>query len=223
VDEATVLSGVNRWVGVVVALVGTIVVAPSGWTLLLQSISQFTEEWLRAARTQISRIVPWLRPKPTSVSMSARVGGSASLSASARISVAKGWNPTAPVDARIEILLQRIIEAEGQLDAITRNVSDESSARKAAIEEVERKFQTETRALRSAIENQERYAALLDARGLPSLAIGIVLSGVPDDLARIPLHLGWLLPVIGVAAALLATVGAIRSRARSLTHPNEHV
>jgi hypothetical protein len=32
-----------------------------------------------------------------------------------------------------------------------------------------------------------------------------------------------LLPVIGVAAALLATVGAIRSRARSLTHPNEHV
>jgi hypothetical protein len=176
---------------------------------------------LRAARTQISRIVPWLRPKPTSVSMSARVGGSASLSASARISVAKGWNPTAPVDARIEILLQRIIEAEGQLDAITRNVSDESSARKAAIEEVERKFQT--RALRSAIENQERYAALLDARGLPSLAIGIVLSGVPDDLARIPLHLGWLLPVIGVAAALLATVGAIRSRARSLTHPNEHV
>lgn len=129
--------------------------------------------------------------------------------------IARGWNPNDPVDARIEALRQRITETESRLDELTKDVSRESAERKAAIADVERKLHAEIRKLNETLEKQERDATVLDARGLPSVAIGIVLSGVPEDLARIPWHIGWILPVIGAAAAILAIVSAVRSRPRA--------
>ena len=44
--------------------------------------------------------------------------------------------------------------------------------------------------LHTGLQRRDVEAARIDARGLPILAVGVVLSGIPDELAMIPLGLG---------------------------------
>lgn len=60
VTEPDVLEAVNKWVGVVIALVGSVVVAPAGTGLLLGSSWTGLRRRGSLVRGQLSRILPFL-------------------------------------------------------------------------------------------------------------------------------------------------------------------
>jgi len=73
--------------------------------------------------------------------------------------------------------------------------------------------QVETAELRRLLDERERQAAEIDARALPLAGFGIVLSGIPDELAwwPFPYPYGWLFPVLAFAVTVWMGVLAWRA------------
>lgn len=207
--DASLLSDVNRWVGVGIAVVGAVVVAPSGTRLLVRSAWVWLRRQGARTRGQLARFLPFLRRdlnvQGVTASIGVGLGGVGTLTVSGR-----AWHPTASVDERIEALHQHITEVEGRLNEVSQQLSQETSKRERALAELEAGLSAETAKLRRLLEEQEHRAARVDARGLPVIALGIVLSGIPDQLASIPYGIGWVAPVLGIAAAVAAGVPAWR-------------
>jgi hypothetical protein len=69
--------------------------------------------------------------------------------------------------------------------------------------------QVETAELRRLLDERERQAA----RGLPLAGAGIMLSGIPDELATFPFPYpyGWLFPVLAFAVTVWMGVLAWRA------------
>jgi predicted RNase H-like nuclease (RuvC/YqgF family) len=93
------------------------------------------------------------------------------------------WRPTAPINERIETLRTHITEVEGHLNEVAHKLRQETSSRDEAIAELDRTLKAETAELRRLLEEKDREMARIDARGLPLIGYGIVLSGVPEFLA----------------------------------------
>jgi hypothetical protein len=203
-------SDANRWVGVGIALVGCLVVAPAGTGLLWHTAAGWTHQRGHQLRGRLARVLPFLRRdatiRPNTVSAVAAVA-TATVTVSGRV-----WTPSAPVDERIEALRQHIAEVEGRLNEITSKLNAEREARERAVAELKQTLKEETAALCRQLEERERDSARIDARGLPVIGLGVLLSGVPDELASLPIGLGWLFPVVGLGAVVAAVQGAWRAR-----------
>jgi hypothetical protein len=61
------------------------------------------------------------------------------------------------------------------------------------------------------LEATERRSAKVDARGIWPIGFGIVLTGIPDELARISV-IGWLFVAGVVAWTIFAAIEAITDR-----------
>jgi len=142
----------------------------------------------------------------------ADVAGSASLAAVGTVSAsARAWHPAAPVDERIEALRTYVTEVEGRLNQLDHRFSLEIWDRKQAVGDLDRKLNQEVSELHLLLASKEQQTARIDSRGLPVIAAGIFLSGVPEALASaLPWGLSWLFPVVGVWSALAAAVPAWR-------------
>jgi len=128
VADASLLSDVNRWVGVGIAVVGAVVVAPSGTRLLVQA----AWVWLRRqgvrTRGQLARFLPFLRRDVNVQGVTASIG--IGLGSVGTLTVSgRAWHPTAPVDERIDALHQHITEVEGLLNEVSQQLSQETSKR----------------------------------------------------------------------------------------------
>jgi len=123
------------------------------------------------------------------------------------------WDPSAPVDERIEALHQQITKVDGRLDGVLHELRQEVADRKRVVAELQQNLGAQNAELRGLLEEDKRRSALTDARGLPVVAFGILLSGVPDELASIPYGVGWLLPALGIFFSVVAVVPAWRVEA----------
>ncbi|GAA3604189.1 hypothetical protein GCM10022419_106010 [Nonomuraea rosea] len=198
--EAAVLTQVNKWVGVVIAFVGAIVAAPDGAQLIYKTSTAWT-------RRQINRL---RKPSRQSVKVS---GGAASMRLTGIAGTVTGrvWSPNDPIDQRIEVLRAHIGDVEVRLNHAVDSIKQEQNAREVAIAELNRAFQQELGKLHELLEEKDRRLATVDARGLPVIGFGVLLSGVPEALADIPLHLGWALPFAGFAWMVVAVLESVRS------------
>jgi hypothetical protein len=121
------------------------------------------------------------------------------------------WTPAAPVDDRIEALRQHITEVEGRLSGIAQELRREVSDRAVAVANIDQALKAQAAELTGLLDKKDQHTAAIDARGLPVIGFGILLSGVPEALSSIPpWHLGWLLPALGLVAAAAAVAHAVR-------------
>jgi hypothetical protein len=218
--ELGLLSEVNRWVGVTIALVGSVVVAPDGTRLLWSSSwARLRHQGFRA-QVWLARKLPFLAPYvlrnlrfASSIVMGAG-GEGINFPRSVAVADERPWPTAASVGARIEALRQYVAEIEERLDDAVRWLGDEARVRTVAIRELDRKLADATADLRRLAETRDRQAAVVDARGLPVIGLGIVLSGVPEALAALPWHLGWAMPVLGACSAIVAVFHTIRQHVR---------
>ena len=60
------------------------------------------------------------------------------------------------------------------------------------VAELKRTLEQKTAELRLLVEEKERESAQIDARALPVVGFGILLSGIPEELASISFGLGWI-------------------------------
>jgi hypothetical protein len=95
-------------------------------------------------------------------------------------------------------------------------VWEETASRERVVAEWSRTINEGTAEPGRLLEEREQESARIDARGLPVVGFGILLSGVPDELAAIPFPFGWALPAVGVGAAAVAIGHWWRERRRRM-------
>lgn len=108
-NDPSLLINLNRYVGVALAVVGSVVVAPRGTVLLWRSLTDWPPPRKQHLRSQLARFLPFLRKDVTVQAPSAMGGVSVFGSATATVS-ARVWQPNASVDERIEVLHRYITD-----------------------------------------------------------------------------------------------------------------
>lgn len=214
---AVTLIHANRWVGVTIALIGSVVVAPSGTALLWRTATQWITRRTRQMWVQVGRVVPFLHRQPHNVSLSAEGTTSVTGTVTATVTAAP-WDPAAPLQDQISLLHRHIELAEARLDFVSDQQGQEIRARERQVAELERTLREDITVLHRLVEEKDQEGARIDARGLPVIGFGIVLSGIPDELAAIPFGLGWIFPLAGLSWGIAAVAGALmpwRSRRAS--------
>jgi hypothetical protein len=191
-----------RRVGVLVALVGTLVAAPEG-TLL---IGRWIWAALRAVGLRIwvflARFLPFLR-------RSANVQG---VTASGRVRFpsfsvrASGLEllPDADLKERMDLLDEHIVRAFGEIEKARQETAAGDEELRRIIEQQAGELRAVAEAHKVAHAAAQRQSAQVDARGVVLIGAGVVMTGVPDGLAVFPWS-GWLV----VALALAGTAWAI--------------
>jgi hypothetical protein len=208
---SAVLSQVNSWVGVTAALVGAIVAAPSGVRLLLPEL----QAWLVSLR---QRIRSWLPSRRSDQTLHVPfVGGTANVFLPRLTAEARGrvWSRTAPVDEQIETLREWINELVRRVARLEQDGRRELTNVRDELARVERSLASDVTSLRHRAERDTHESARIDARALPVMGVGVVLAGVPDQVASIPWHLGWLLPICAMWLTATAVAGAVRDHRAS--------
>jgi hypothetical protein len=114
--------------------------------------------------------------------------------------------PGASADAKADLLHKQLLKVFATITEVRQDVSQarqEATAGDAALREMLEarvgELAAESQQMRQRLEARERRAARVDARGLFPIALSIVMTGIPVDLAHIS-WLGWIF-VLGAPAA----------------------
>jgi hypothetical protein len=175
--DADYLNNLIRITGVVVALVASFLAAPGAtrqmWTTIRgQSIVQ-----AKRARYLLGK------PPPRVVHLGAAHLAS-SASAIALATIVLPMNADAPLPDRVAQLERHIGRLKAMHDENEEAIAKEATKRQEAIQSVTDKIGREASAIGEQISAMERTALLVDARAVPVLGVGIVLTSRPDLIAK---------------------------------------
>jgi hypothetical protein len=196
-----------RWVGVGIACLGAFAVSPAGAQLL---IHQTTGAVNRATK----QVLRWLHLRRGDRATTGTLGTAVSVESAQPVgrSLTLGWNTGATTEEKVEHLRKQI----AQLD---RRTTEQHAALVESVRQVSVRLDMfaervagEAEELRVKLAEADRRKAETDARALPLVGLGVILSGIPQEIAALPT---WLLaPVLvgALALALSATASAWRDR-----------
>ena len=183
-----------RVVGVAVAMIGAFVTAPSGFRELLnrgRPVRGFFARWIPTLREHAA-----IRTK-TVVGVAIIAGG---------VVTVDGWasEPDATIERRIELLGEHI-------DFLQQQLNHHQTATGQRFDELRTELQAVTVELRSAVDELGRRLDLtrdeaekVDADGLPLIAVGILLGGLPDHWVAQPAVASLLIVLaFGIVALLV--------------------
>ena len=94
-------------------------------------------------------------------------------------------------------------QALEQISDVRRDAQSAAAELHAALEQLSRDLHTMSAKLTSRMDAAEEQAATIDSRGILLLGAGVILTGIPDGLARIA-WVGWL--TVGLSGFLLLSV-----------------
>ena len=185
-----------RWIGVAVAIAGLALATPDGIASAWRSI----RSGLRKTTTGIRHLIG--RPRQTAVAGGVTARG---VSAAGRgyVDRWKPWSEKAYTAEKLDILHEQSEELSRRIAQLRTRIDGDISDMEKKVREAESRLATQIRQVRSEILGERSRASYVDARGLLPVALGIVLTGLADELAEVP-ALGWL-----VVAAAATSVGCI--------------
>ena len=88
------------------------------------------------------------------------------------------------------------------------------------IREGEGRIIGQLRQLASELRGERSQASRVDARGLAPIALGVILTGVPDELATIAV-VGWLAVAVAVIWAVVVSPSWLRDYQQALQDSND--
>jgi hypothetical protein len=206
VTEADVI----RWAGVSVGVFGALIVAPTGVLLVLQDARALVLAVWSAIRNAWDRFI--LRKKKPAPAVYATGGVAAAKATVGGALVVRHHG--APVDEQLRLLWDEV----DRLGGLIRKVDEGSKGRDEAAAAMIGRESDARRRLRAELaarhERDERQSARVNARGLPLIGLGIVMTGIPDGLATWA-WVGWLfIAAAGLLVIAVAFWGAFRWRQR---------
>jgi hypothetical protein len=142
VDEPSLLSDVNRWVGVTIALIGSIVVAPGGALLLWRTATDWMRRQRALVRAKLSRVLPFLHREHRVVFVDA-AGASTAVGTVTVTGSGSGWSSAESVDDRIDRLRQQILDVDRRLGGVEQRVAKETQDRRKALAKLEEALRAE--------------------------------------------------------------------------------
>jgi len=189
-----------RWSGIVFSVVGACITAAGGIAWMFVWSRALAKRGWRSARGQLARLFRSLR-------RDVRVQGVAAMSATSSLAATEtvtSWTDSWTVDQKVAELKSRIETLSNDLGSLRAELRTGLAAQQSALGGAEARLQSDITRLERALTAVESDAARADGRGLIPVALGIILAGVPDGLARQP-DLGWaVMALFGVVTTLLA-------------------
>lgn len=202
VPGGLVLELILKWTGVVLAVLGAILSTPHGTKHLFGDVRLGLRQAFHAAWDLVGRIVPrWRRKVPATVAAPA---GIASGEAFGNLTITgHAWNAGADIETRVDQLKKRMdyltVEMEARFERAFKSINDHGSE----LERLEQLWKETRTEIMERLADNDRKSALVDAAGLPVIAAGVFLSGVPTELAVLPI-VGWVFWLVGIGVLIWA-------------------
>lgn len=169
-----------KYVGVVVSVVGILIATPSG-TFFMWNRGQ---TWTRQRAASVKKLAAWMlrgRDTHANIRQSSTVLGSAALSGSGTATASgEAWPSSGSAEERIERLHDFVTVLQRGEAELRRALQEETSGRHEDIKATNKALHGAVSDLRKLIARNEQDAAHIDGRGLPVLALGILLTNLTE-------------------------------------------
>jgi hypothetical protein len=199
--------------GVACGVIGAFIISPGAFAELVRSLitgSRSSGRYLRRlAKAGLRRMrdgLPgWLSrrlPRRHHRRFAVEGGGAGDVSLTSVVTRGGAqWEPGAPLDRKVELLHENLAHTRGWLAAVEQQARRDVSALHEGIGEA----REDVRKVRELLDTRDVRQLQLNARGLPVVAAGVILAGIPDAIASCPHPIGWTL--VAVSLALTARAG----------------
>lgn len=206
VGSAASLEDRARWAGIVIAILGAAVANPDATAHGISTLRGHVLDRARRVRGQLSRFLPFLRRDVVvQVDDAALILGGGGVSA-----FTGGLGPLvrdATVQEKLEELDKRTIRLHDEVGDLRVRLGKSADDLRQEIASTASELRGEIAQTRGDIKDLQRAAIHSDARALPIIVLGVVLSGLSPDADSVTMWFG-LLVLVGVVAA--AVVGSWR-------------
>jgi len=203
-----------RRVGVLVALVGTLVAAPEGTVLIGRWIWAVLRVIGQRIRVLLARFLPFLR-RGANVQ---GVAGSVNVRFPSLSMRASGLKllPDADLKERVDLLDEHIVRAFGEIEKVRQEAAAGDAELRRIIEQQAGELRASVEAHQAVHAAAQRQAAQVDARGVVLIGAGVVMTWVPDGLAAFPWS-GWLVIALALAGTAWATAWVVSDMRKTQT------
>ncbi len=198
-DPGVTESDVIRWVGVTVAVAGVVLATPDG----IAAAWRLVKNWHLRAWALARRL---LRLPGQEVSMAGMTAMEMTMAGKGFVERWQPWREDARDDEKIDILHKQIDSVHDQIGELRAQIDRTADDLRKEIREAEDHAIGQLRQLASEMRGERSQASRVDARGFGPIALGIMMTGLPDELATVA-AVGWL----AVAVAVIWTAGAFPS------------
>jgi hypothetical protein len=206
-------SDVIRWVGVAVGVAGVVLAIPDG----MAAAWRWVKRWHGRAWTIARRL---LRLPGQTISLRGSAAGSSlGLGGNAYVHVWQQWREEASDDEKVDILHQQVEILRGLTDELRSQLDRTARDLKNDIRDAEGRVTGQLGLLASEMRGERSQASRVDARGFGPIALGIILTGLPDGLAAVTV-VGWLFVLVAVVWVGLATPSWFRDYQQALKYDN---
>lgn len=181
-----------QWIvvaGVVTALAGSLVAAPDGARLILREVFSGTAQALG-----------WVFRRRRVVRQSMSTGFSSTFNVGANLTGDVTRKAGRPFMEQIERLWEVTDSLQRQISEVRQEMPQIEARLSSDLQAASGELRSALAKLTERVEEQERQAVRIDARGLPLVGLGIVLTGIPNYLAA------WVWPgwsVVAITAVLV--------------------
>lgn len=183
-------SDVLRWIGVSIAVAGVALSTPDGiasaWLTLKD---RCLRTWATAKRI--------LRRPGGSVIVGGVTAKAMAMAGRGYVDVWQPWREEAWEPTKIDILHKQVVILKRQIDELRRQADRTADELRKEIHEAEGRVTGHIRQLTGKLRSQRTQSSRVDARGLGPIALGIILTGLPGELANIQ-PLGWLIAAVAI-------------------------
>jgi hypothetical protein len=196
------LANMLRIEGVVVALVASFLAAPAATRHMWARIKLEVGSVRRRVGSGLHRLRLWLtRRREVQLNDAATAEEALSMvPVSSSLDLSWAVNAEDDLKLRVERLEQRMGQVNERITMLQGTVRAEAAERREAIDDLARRLSDEVQSVRNKIIAAEENALRVDATALPVIGLGIVLSGIPELIAR---STAWTLLVFMVALIAL--------------------
>src|ERR1017187_3107271 len=188
-----------RRAGVLVAIIGTGAAAPDGVSFGSRWTRNKTRQATRWGWVRLARFLPRLRRSATVQGVTAH--GSVRMPPLSMQGNVLKWYPDASERTLVNLLHEQMVDAYKEIEKVRQEARADDEKLRRMVEDRVGELQASNRELRELLKAREHRSARVDSRGVLLIGLSIIMTGVPDGLARFN-WVGWLV----VAGALTAIV-----------------
>lgn len=188
-----------RRAGVAIALAGAIVATPDGTAWAYRTA-------LKGARS-FGKWLAALLQLPQRIKGAAKLAGeSGGASEALEVTKWQDWCDDVSDSDKIEVLHQQVELVRQHVAAAREHTRNVETRLLRELSEVDTCHGERLRQLVGAMAAQHRQSSRVDSRGIWPIGLGILLTGIPDELASAPLPLGLAIAAVAVLVTLVAII-----------------
>ena len=192
-NSTELLTGFNKVGGVLMALTGAALVVPHGVRTLRRWAVGRVRRFFRRVGTAVRSLRDlFFPPKGRHINVELSSAGSMASVGTPTITVGDSWPEAESADARIQWLYMRLGQVEMSLRDNVANLEAADSKLRADLQSLRAELLEMITAIQAKLADNDARAVQIDAIGFLPISAGIILTGVPDELAKWGTA-GWLI------------------------------